>query len=84
MSEDKVCTKDLCWSVGTIYDPRELLGVSTVGLVIGRGVTMRHPIFLGKSSTRASCSTGLAGSSGYDQKNVRSIHNPSQDEDKTI
>jgi hypothetical protein len=29
MSEDKVCTKDLCWSVGTIYDPRELPGVST-------------------------------------------------------
>jgi hypothetical protein len=29
MSEDKVCTKDPCWSVGTIYDPKELLGVST-------------------------------------------------------
>jgi hypothetical protein len=28
MSEDKVHTKDLCWSVGTIYDPA---GVSTVG-----------------------------------------------------
>jgi hypothetical protein len=24
-----VCTKDSCWSVGTIYDPRELPGVST-------------------------------------------------------
>jgi hypothetical protein len=24
-----VRTKDSCWSVGTIYDPRELLGVST-------------------------------------------------------
>jgi acyl-coenzyme A synthetase/AMP-(fatty) acid ligase len=23
-----VCTKDPCWSVGTIYDPRELPGVS--------------------------------------------------------
>jgi hypothetical protein len=32
MSEDKVCTKDSCWSVGTIYDPRELPGVSTAGL----------------------------------------------------
>jgi hypothetical protein len=32
MSEDKVCTKDSCWSMGTIYDPRELLGVSTTGL----------------------------------------------------
>jgi hypothetical protein len=28
MSEDKVCTKDPCWSVGTIYDPREPPGVS--------------------------------------------------------
>jgi hypothetical protein len=28
MSEDKVCTKDPCWSVGTIYDPRELPRVS--------------------------------------------------------
>jgi hypothetical protein len=34
-----VCTKDPCWSVGTIYDPRELPGVSIVGLGIGRGVT---------------------------------------------
>jgi hypothetical protein len=40
MSEDKVRTKDPCWSVGMIYDPRELLGVSTVGLEIGRGVTV--------------------------------------------
>jgi hypothetical protein len=23
--------KGSCWSVGTIYDPRELLGVSTAG-----------------------------------------------------
>jgi hypothetical protein len=29
MSEDKVRTKDSCWSVGPIYDPRELPGVST-------------------------------------------------------
>jgi hypothetical protein len=34
-----VHTKDSCWSVGTIYDPRELLGVSTADLGIGRGVT---------------------------------------------
>jgi hypothetical protein len=33
-----VRTKDLCWSVGTIYDPRELLGVSIIGPGIGRGV----------------------------------------------
>jgi hypothetical protein len=29
MSEDKVRTKDSCWSVGTIYDFRELTEVST-------------------------------------------------------
>jgi hypothetical protein len=40
MSEDKVCTKDLCWPVGIIYDPRELPEVSTTGLRIGRGVTV--------------------------------------------
>jgi hypothetical protein len=34
-----VRTKDSCWSVGTIYDPRELPGVSTTGPGIGRGVT---------------------------------------------
>jgi hypothetical protein len=34
-----VRTKDLCWSVGTIYDPKELSGVSTVGPGIERGVT---------------------------------------------
>jgi hypothetical protein len=39
MSQDKVRTKDPCWSVGTIYDPRELPRVSTAGLGIGRRVT---------------------------------------------
>jgi hypothetical protein len=39
MSEDKVRTKEPCWSVGTIYDPSELPGVSTAGPGIGRGVT---------------------------------------------
>jgi hypothetical protein len=34
-----VRTKDSCWSVGIIYDPRELPGVSTTGPGIGRGVT---------------------------------------------
>jgi hypothetical protein len=34
-----VRTKDSCWSVGIIYDPSELPGVSTAGLGIGRGVT---------------------------------------------
>jgi hypothetical protein len=28
ISEDKVRTKDLCWSMGTIYDTKELLEVS--------------------------------------------------------
>jgi hypothetical protein len=34
-----VRTKDLCWSVGTIYDPSEVPEVSTAGPGIGRGVT---------------------------------------------
>jgi hypothetical protein len=34
-----VRTKESCWSVGTIYDPRELSGVSTAGPEIGWGVT---------------------------------------------
>jgi hypothetical protein len=39
MSEDKLRIKDSCWSVGTIYDPRELPGVSTASPEIGRDVT---------------------------------------------
>jgi hypothetical protein len=39
-----VRTKDPCWSVGTIYDPSELRGVSTAGPGIGRGVT-NLPLF---------------------------------------
>jgi hypothetical protein len=42
LSEDKVRTKGSCWSVGTIYDPRELPGVSTAGPEIGRGVTYMY------------------------------------------
>jgi hypothetical protein len=34
-----VRTKDSCWTVGTIYDPRELPGVSTAGQEIGWSVT---------------------------------------------
>jgi hypothetical protein len=30
-SEDKVSTKDPCWSLGIIYDARDLSGVSTAG-----------------------------------------------------
>jgi hypothetical protein len=48
MSEDKVRTKDSCWSVGTIYDPSELLEVSTADPEIGRGVTIYlHEIGMG-------------------------------------
>jgi hypothetical protein len=31
MSEDKVRAKDTCWSMGTIYYPIEMPGVSIVG-----------------------------------------------------
>jgi hypothetical protein len=53
-----VRTKDLCWSVGTIYDPRELQGVSTSGPGIGRGVTfddrcLRHPAEMKAKSSDA-------------------------------
>jgi hypothetical protein len=49
-----VHTKDSCWSVGTIYDPRELPGVSTAGLGIGRGV---HG-FRGQTRVRLTCVLG--------------------------
>jgi hypothetical protein len=50
MSGDKVCTKDSCWSMGTIYDPSELPGVSTTGPGIGRGVTTYHPQTSGQTT----------------------------------
>jgi hypothetical protein len=31
MSEDKVHTKDSCWTVGLVYNPRGLPEVSTAG-----------------------------------------------------
>jgi hypothetical protein len=34
MSEDKVRTKDSCWSVRMVYDPRGPPGVSTTGPVV--------------------------------------------------
>jgi hypothetical protein len=40
MSEDKVCTKDSYWSMGMIYDPRGLPGVSTAGLGVDRVLQM--------------------------------------------
>jgi hypothetical protein len=36
MSENKVRTKDPCWSVGTIYDPRELPGLNSAGPGVDR------------------------------------------------
>jgi hypothetical protein len=48
MSEDIVHTKDPGWSVGTIYDPRELPGVSTASPGIGRGVTKKSPPQVGE------------------------------------
>jgi hypothetical protein len=35
----KLRTKDMCWSVGTIYGPRELPGVSIVGSRVDEVVT---------------------------------------------
>jgi hypothetical protein len=49
MSDDKVRTKDTCWSVGTIYDPKELPGVSIIGPGVDGGVTV-HKILSGSSS----------------------------------
>jgi hypothetical protein len=46
MSEDKMRTKGSCWSVGTIYDPRELPGVSTAGLEVD-GVLQRPNVWGG-------------------------------------
>jgi hypothetical protein len=43
MSEDKVRTKDSCWSVEIIYDPSELPGVSTASPGIGPGVRIYDP-----------------------------------------
>jgi hypothetical protein len=46
MNEDKVRTKDPCWYVGTIYDPRELQGVSTTNLVVdGVSQVVLEPTF---------------------------------------
>jgi hypothetical protein len=57
-SEDKVCTKDSCWSVGMIYDPRGLSGVNmsvwewtgcykSIGSIVG-GVQSAIPLHLYK------------------------------------
>jgi hypothetical protein len=40
MSEDKVCTKDSCWPVRMIYDPRELPRVSVAGLGVDKMLQM--------------------------------------------
>jgi hypothetical protein len=38
-----VCIKDSCWSVGTIYDPIELPGVSIAGPGIWTGCNRGDP-----------------------------------------
>jgi hypothetical protein len=59
MSEDKVRTKDSCWSVETIYDPIELPGVSTASPGIGRGVTLTMLFSLGLPSPTGETITPL-------------------------
>jgi cytochrome c biogenesis protein ResB len=40
-----VHTKDLCWPVGTIYDPRELPGASTAGPEVDEVLHLFTPDF---------------------------------------
>jgi hypothetical protein len=47
-----VRTKDSCWSVGIIYDPRELPGVSTVGPGVARVLHWRRASELELTSWR--------------------------------
>jgi hypothetical protein len=48
MSENKVRTKDLCWSIGMVYGPRGLLGLSITGSgvdeVLQRVQSLKVPI----------------------------------------
>jgi hypothetical protein len=66
-----VCTKDSCWSVGTIYDPRELPVVSIVGPGIGQGITLARAT-TNLVSARASRSTPLACTSLREDSSMRS------------
>jgi hypothetical protein len=77
-----VRTKDLCWSVETIYDPRELPGVSTASPEIGRGVTsgiransrgFTSVCGLGGSSIWRMTHVGLEWSHGMAYDNTRHI-----------
>jgi hypothetical protein len=84
MSEDKVCTKDLCWFVGTIYDPRELSEVSTVGPRIGRGVTeieggqVSQVSYQNQGDGHANCGVAWAQCSSTLQRGItRSLRVPS-------
>jgi hypothetical protein len=45
-----VRTKDSCWSMEKIYDPRELPGVSTAGLGLNGVLPMTYAIFVGWST----------------------------------
>jgi hypothetical protein len=44
MSEDKVHTKDLCWSMGMICDPRGLPGVNTIGPGVDEVLQATHGV----------------------------------------
>jgi hypothetical protein len=57
-----VRTKGSCWSVGTIYDLRELPGVSTTGPGIGWGVTVGAHGGWGRQGRAARVEPGWAGS----------------------
>jgi hypothetical protein len=61
MSEDKVCIKDSRWSVGTIYDPRELSGVSTADPRVDGCYRRSHePPAKARSTTAPKWKGGLA------------------------
>jgi hypothetical protein len=51
-SEDKVRTKDKCWSVGMVYDLRGLPGVSTIGPGVNMVLQMVSELTLTVSRVR--------------------------------
>jgi hypothetical protein len=53
MSEDKLRTKDSCWSVGMVYGPRGLPGLSTTDT--GVDVVLHGVIVKGTSRKATSC-----------------------------
>jgi hypothetical protein len=49
-SEDKVSTKESCWSMGMIYGPRGLQGVSTTGRGVHEVLKSEAPLMHGDDS----------------------------------